>query len=735
MMLKRLVRRSRTAIPHLPRFSFDRKFLVAWTASLLIVGIVATLNHRTTGTLQRTSARVDAIVQMKATLSTLSTSLVEMESAARGFLINASPDHLQTYARAGRGMAVARLELEASSEEIGLEGLWTAVDAKVKYMDAVLQLAQARPDDAVQMARAGDGRRWMEQVHVITAQVADRLDRDLQTRGAEVATALSYDATVSALLTAILAGLLLTVHLFMVRERQARDALSALQASSHEALEQEVSARTAELSQRTAELHLSENRFRAVFDAVPEAILSVDARQRIVLANPAAARIFGHPSDSLPGRPLDDLIPARHRQSHARSVDAFAQRDGAARPMGRRADVAGLRADGVEFPAEATISANLSGHAPVYTVVLRDITERVNAERALKDSERRLRTVLEALPDAVFVNSQGRVSYVNSGAERMFGAHAADLLGHDALSMFRPDFRAPIQQRIETLLTGGTAAPAARVMVLTQDGRSVEAESSDALIREPEGWAIVVALRDLTQQRAMEGELANSRNRLRLLVNAQVATQETERRRIAMELHDDMQQSMAAIKMDIAAAMKVLSKDVSEAERLLQSAGELGDQVLVSTRRIVNDLRPQMLDDLGLEAALESLAATHSRRTRAQTHVLLDGLLDDTRMPENASISLFRIAQEALNNTAKHALASHVWIRLNVAGNQVQLSVEDDGVGIADGDRSKLNAFGLHGMAERIAALDGKLEILRRDGGGTAVIARIPMLSALGVPG
>lgn len=712
--------------PRLPVVAFDRKFVFAWVASLLIVGAVALLGYRSSAQLQGGMAGLEAAFREREALTHVSTWLLRMESAQLGYMISGNPADLRAFTEAARQLQMLRGSLD-NPVAADLDDLWPLVDAKVGHMAKILDLAKVRPEAVVDFTPAGDGHLLMGRIDAAIAHHAVMLDARLTARRTEADRSLQDDVAVSAILTATLSVLLIFIQLLMVRERRARDALSGLHVAQQTALEYNVDARTRALREKAEQLRISESRFRSVFDSAPEAILSIGHDHRISVANPAAGRIFSCEPAQLIGLPLDELIPLRFRPEHGHAMRQFARQQGATRQMGRRAQVSGVRRTGIEFPAEATISSVKVGDESIYTVVLRDITDRLRAEAVLRDSEQWLRTVLEALPDAVLVNAQGRVSYVNSRAEALFGARAAEILGRDPLTLFRAEDHPVILRRLELLQQGAGVLPAVPLVVQAMDGRQVEVESSAALINEPQGWAAVVALRDLTHVRSIERELSDSRDRLRLLVHAQATTQETERRRIAMELHDDLQQSMAAIKMDIAAAMKALGDNAGGAGALLDSAARLTDAALHSTRRIVNDLRPQMLDDLGLEAALEAQVAAHRRRTGAETKFMCTGDFDEAALPENGAISLFRIAQEALNNAAKHSGACRVWVRLDVTERGVLLSVEDDGCGIADEDLGKLNAFGLHGMSERVAALGGRLEVKRRAQGGTQVSALIPV--------
>jgi signal transduction histidine kinase len=208
--------------------------------------------------------------------------------------------------------------------------------------------------------------------------------------------------------------------------------------------------------------------------------------------------------------------------------------------------------------------------------------------------------------------------------------------------------------------------------------------------------------------------------------------QEEERARIARELHDDLQQGLAAITMEAVAVRQRLPGAEAEVLRGLASIERIGGQMITSTRRIVQDLRPQVLEDLGLVSAIEWLASQFTQRTGVSCTV--DAASPDAQ--EEAGLvslgpCLYRVAQEALNNVAKHAGAKSVRIVLATDdAGRLRLAISDDGAGIAAGRQGAVGAFGLLGMRERVRAAGGTLRVSSRPGQGTTIEVSVPVAAA-----
>lgn len=396
----------------------------------------------------------------------------------------------------------------------------------------------------------------------------------------------------------------------------------AFSARAHAEAERAATERAAreQLERAAIELRVSQGRLAGVFDSVAEAILTTDGAHRIVMANPAAARMLGCPLPDLVGQPIMRFVPERYRERYLEAAQGLARRDGAAAPPPRRAGMHGQRADGSEFPIEAAMSHVHVDGQRLFTLVVRDVTEPQRAEAALRDN----------------------LAELARAREEVERSHAA----------------------------------------------------------------------------------------LQRLLAAQDSVQERERRRIAMELHDELQQTLAAIQMDAAAGRQTLAKNPDEAAVLYTRIEELAGAGIAATRRIVNDLRPRFLEDLGLVPALEALAALFAERCGIACTVRATGTLAAAANGEvspDAATCLYRAAQESLNNVVKHSGASSV--RIAVHGfddGRLRLRVTDNGRGMLEADRRKPDSFGLLGMRERVRALGGDLQLRTTPGGGVTVEVRLP---------
>jgi PAS domain S-box-containing protein len=355
-------------------------------------------------------------------------------------------------------------------------------------------------------------------------------------------------------------------------------------------------------------LRESQARFEGIIESATDAIISIDEAQRVVLFNAAAERMFGCAAAEALGQPLDRFIPERLRAAHRAHVRAFGATGMTSRAMGKLGDLTALRADGREFPIEASISQTEVGGAKLFTVILRDITERKEAEEALSRSEGQLRAL------------------------------------------------------------------AARLL------------------------------------RAREEEAI----------------------RIARELHDQLGRCLTTLKLDLgwiehgltggAAGESALATLLEKAQRMSQAL----DETVHTVRRISAELRPGVLDDLGLAAAIEWQARDFQARSGVACIVRVPD--EDLQLSREQATALFRIFQESLTNVARHAQARKVWVHLGEEAGAVVLEVEDDGVGISLAQLAEHRSLGLLGMRERAEAFGGEVELAGAPGQGTTVVVRMPVL-------
>ena len=336
---------------------------------------------------------------------------------------------------------------------------------------------------------------------------------------------------------------------------------------------------------------LAVGRLSGLLESAMDAIITVDASQRIVIYNQAAQDVFGWRADEVLGQPLVRLMPERFRQQHGHDVDRFGSTGVSSRRMSRSAVVRGLRRDGSEFPVEASISQAGEGADKLYTVILRDISERVRAEQELQ-------------------------------------------------------------------------------------------------------------------------AFATEAHRIR----------EGEKTRVARELHDELAQSLTALKMDTQWLRQRFGETAPpEVSHRLGEMAAMLDRTVASTRRIAADLRPLMLDDLGLLPAIEWLSQQFTQRHRIEVALALDESVEPDALQATA---LFRITQEALANVGKHAAATQVRVSLSRDGDDVVLHIGDDGCGFDTRAPRKPQSLGLMGLRERVQLMGGTLAVDAAPGQGTRITVR-----------
>jgi signal transduction histidine kinase len=221
----------------------------------------------------------------------------------------------------------------------------------------------------------------------------------------------------------------------------------------------------------------------------------------------------------------------------------------------------------------------------------------------------------------------------------------------------------------------------------------------------------------------LHSQLAEREEAMERFAEQIVLLQETERRRLAGEIHDGISQRIVSLSFHLSAAADAVASDPASAAEQIACAQELAAGALDETRHAIAGLRPPVLDDLGLAASLESLA-----RSIPLFNVQVDTVT--TTLPEHVETAVYRIAQEALQNIMKHASAAHVQLRLSVAAGAVLLEIPDDGVGFDPAsapERTGPVGYGLPGMRQRAELLGGQLTADSTPGRGTVVRLRVPI--------
>ena len=235
-------------------------------------------------------------------------------------------------------------------------------------------------------------------------------------------------------------------------------------------------------------------------------------------------------------------------------------------------------------------------------------------------------------------------------------------------------------------------------------------------------------VQDITEQKREE-ELQRSLEQLRALAGRLQSIREEERKKVAREIHDQLGQALTAIKIDLSLMVHELPAGEDQPAKRAASILQLVDESIRTVRRIATDLRPGILDDLGLVAAIEWAGKDFQARTG--TRCRLDLPQDDIAVDPKQATAIFRIFQETLTNVARHADASQVDVRIAREDGHLTLEVHDNGKGISEDELSSRESLGILGMRERAVLLGGELTISGPPGNGTTVRVRIPAPSHL----
>jgi len=467
-------------------------------------------------------------------------------------------------------------------------------------------------------------------------------------------------------------------------------------------------------------------RLNGIIQSAMDAIITVDEHQDIVIFNPAAEKMFGCSAADVLGTPLDQFIPARYRDAHRSHIRQFGTAGVTTRRMGGQSEIIGLRVDGEEFPIEASISQALVGGKKLFSVILRDVTQRKQTEEALRDSAERYQRLVELVPDAIWIERDGRITFVNRACQELLGADSvAQLLGKSPLEFIHPDFHPLALSRRERLRTEPQRNVFVEKKIVPLRGVPREVEVAETSFHDEGGIALLAVLRDITERKGTEHELHESREQLRSMAAALHAAREEEQTRIARELHDELGQALTALKMDVAAIASELTAEQVAALGRTQEMARMLQNTVAAVRRIATELRPLMLDDLGLLPTIGWLTNDFSKRTGVAVELSLPE--PETDIDPELSTALFRVLQEALTNVARHAGATRVQVALTCLGAEMQLRVSDNGNGFDTSAVRRTKTFGLLGMRERASMLGGTLTIESKPAAGTSVEIAIPL--------
>jgi PAS domain S-box-containing protein len=346
------------------------------------------------------------------------------------------------------------------------------------------------------------------------------------------------------------------------------------------------------------------------------------------------------------------------------------------------------------------------------------------AEEMMRASEYKYRHLFESMNDAALLvrEENGGIIDVNPNVERLLGRSRTEILG---MSL---DALCPKDETWMASIAPGEDAASFEAEVKREDGSAIATDVSVSRMQLHGHNLLLLLLRDITRRRNAEAELRHSREQLRALAAHLQTVREEERTRVAREIHDDLGQMLTALKMEL----RGIERDLEQlndprmnpiVDRAV-AASDLTDSLARSVQRIAAELRPGILDRLGLPAALAHGAEEFQQRTGITCRLKCPG--EEPALSDETATAVFRIFQEAMTNIARHAHASAVEIELGIQADSLCLEIRDNGKGIRAGDLLGPASLGVLGMRERARQLGGDVVFARGATGGTVVALQIP---------
>lgn len=472
-------------------------------------------------------------------------------------------------------------------------------------------------------------------------------------------------------------------------------------------------------------LRASEEKYRSLFESLPVGLFQTTMDGRIINANQACLSIFRCPS-------REKLLSQDARKAYLKPADGESFR----RQLMKNGNIRDYESrlwcwDGsiVWVSITAHVIYDESGNFLHIEGSLQNITERKQNEMRLQESEAKYRGLAERSSDIiVLVDEEGKPIYWSPSSEKILGYTS------DELMAWRPDARMGaeeyeklliyISQIIDQQEVENFEVPMAR-----KDGTEITIEWTAAPIyfgKKLTGIQLVG--RDITTRKKAEAALQKSHEQLRNFSKHLESAREQERTTIAREVHDDLGQLLTAIKFDLAWMKRHLPE--TDIEKLLEKVDAtmgLVNESLKSVKHISSRLRPEILSDLGLEAAMDWYLEEFQNRTAIECGSRIQQqTFSGDRICDELCVSIFRIFQEALTNIAKHSQASKIFVKLDQSDGWIDFQIIDDGVGIDQSAINESQSFGLLGIRERVKAFGGHMELSGESGEGTALSIKLP---------
>ena len=466
-------------------------------------------------------------------------------------------------------------------------------------------------------------------------------------------------------------------------------------------------------------LQESDDRLTAVVESAMDAIIAVDEQQRVLVFNASAEKMFDCPATEAIGRSIDRFIPQRFRAEHAAHLRRFGETGATSRSMGTLGALWAVRSKGEEFPIEASISHVENGGKRMFTVIIRDVTERHKAEEAAVESEKRFRLIANTAPVLIWMSGPDKLcNYFNQTWLEFTGRPLEQELGNGWTEGVHGEDLKRCQETYTTSFER-QARFSMEYRLRRHDGeyRWVVDLGVPRFNTDGSFAGYVGSCMDITEMKQARAAMLEFSGRL-------IRAGEEERARIGRELHDDINQRLALLANGLQEA--ATNKHPSQKEKL-EKLWHLTNEIASDVQHMSHQLHPSKLHYLGLATTVRQLCNEFAQQHKIEVECKVKDLPEN--LDETVSLNLFRTVQESLRNVVKHSHARHVKVELDCNESVVHLLLSDDGVGFNSEDEQLHHGLGLVSMRERLRSLGGEFTIWSKPSLGTQVEGRVPALS------
>ena len=474
-------------------------------------------------------------------------------------------------------------------------------------------------------------------------------------------------------------------------------------------------------------LETNEQRLRELVEHAWDGITVFKPDGSFIYASPPIARLLGYTAEEFCTLNGFDLVHPDDAESVIHGLKEVASEVGKSVTQTQR-----MRHRDGSFRWFETTVTNLLHLPEVQGFVgnIHDITEHRQAEEKLRASEAQYRLLVQTLQSGIQeLDLEGNILYANEGYHKIYGYQNGELIGKNLAALTLPaEDRQRFQEYWSALAGGQIESRIFETRVLRQDGQPIWVRIVWDYKRDANGkiTGAIANILDLTERKQAEDALRQNEEHLRELGKRLAEVQENERHNLANELHDRVGQALSALNLNLSILKSQLPEQDAIGARLDDSI-QLVEETVAHVRDVMADLHPPVLADYGLAAALHAQAELFTRRTGIPVRVEEAGQTED-RLPPHLEAALFRVAQEALTNIARHASAQKVTVKLERLTADLRLVVQNDGPGFDPAALQPENR-GLLSMRQRMEAVGGTLAVDSEIGRGTRILAALPSAS------